>query len=66
MVCERNRTVLNLAIRQCIYSVLNIDNVEILLIGRIKIQVGTLIGQGCYLVGQKLLWFLVKCFVSRI
>lgn len=65
MVCERNRTLLNLAIRQCIYSVLNIDNVEILLICRIKIQVGTLIGQGCYLVGQKLLWFFCEVFCVR-
>lgn len=25
MMCERNRTLLNLAIRQCMYTVLNID-----------------------------------------
>lgn len=67
MMCERNRTLLNLAIRQCMYTVLNIDNAEILLISKIKIQVGTLIWiRPCYLVGQKLLCFLVKYFVSGI
>lgn len=66
MMCERNRTLLNLAIRQCMYTVLNIDNAEILLISKIKIQVGTLIWiRPCYLVGQKLLLLSCEVFCVR-